>query len=139
MKLVKRRRENQLQINMTPMIDVTFLLLIFFMTVTQVSAVNKEQLQLPQLKGTLDQSEASLTVNVDPEGAVIVSGNIVTLPELATMLSTELGKVDNDPSRLTVVLRADRRGTCRTVNEVVEVLTRLDISRVRMAVEATAS
>ena len=53
MRLSKRHNPG-LQMNMTPMIDVTFLLLIFFMTVSQVSAVNKEQLELPQLKGSED-------------------------------------------------------------------------------------
>ena len=40
---------------MTPMIDVTFLLLIFFMTVSQVSKLNREQLELPRQQGTEEQ------------------------------------------------------------------------------------
>ena len=72
MKLSKHRRETLAKINMTPMIDITFLLLIFFMTVTQVSKINKEQLELSQQKGTEEQQEGVVTVNVTKEGQVIV-------------------------------------------------------------------
>ena len=45
------------QLNLTPMIDVVFLLLIFFMTVSQVSKINKERLDLPQQQGAEEQPE----------------------------------------------------------------------------------
>src|SRR6266550_3454000 len=116
---LSKHHGTKLDINMTPMIDVTFLLLIFFMTVNQVSKAQREQLALPQLAGSQDQSRESLVVNVDPDGEIIVSANIVRLPELIGIVSTELDKLQGDADRLTVLLRADRRGNCRTVNEIV--------------------
>lgn len=136
MRLSKRHNPG-LQMNMTPMIDVTFLLLIFFMTVSQVSAVNKEQLELPQLKGSEDQAESPITINVDEHGTIVVSGDRLTLPQLVAAVSDEIVKADNDPSRLTIALRVDRRGTCRTVNEIVTALAKLDVRRVRIAVEVS--
>jgi biopolymer transport protein ExbD len=59
----------------------------------------------------------------------------VALAQLVHLANDELAKVGQDPGRLTVVLRADRRGTCRAVNEVVALLVRLDITRIRIAVE----
>src|SRR5439155_10669642 len=136
MRLAKRHG-TRLEINMTPMIDVTFLLLIFSMTVNQVSKSQREQLPLPHLAGTQDQSQESLVVNVDRAGQIIVSANPITLPELIGIVSAELAKVENDSSRLTVLLRADRRGNCRTVNEIVTTLVRLNVNRVRLAVESS--
>jgi biopolymer transport protein ExbD len=136
MRLARRRHGTRLEINMTPMIDVTFLLLIFFMTVNQVTKAQREKVALPQLAGTQDQSQRSLVINVDRAGQIIVAANGVTLPDLVGILSTEIAKVDADASRITVLLRADRRGDCRTVNEIVTTLVRLNITRVRVAVEA---
>src|SRR5262245_5701974 len=136
MRLSKHHR-TKLEINMTPMIDVTFLLLIFFMTVNQVSKSQRERLALPQLAGTQDQSQQALVVNVDRSGQIVVAANPVNLAELVGIVSTELAKVENDASRLTVLLRADRNGNCRTVNEVVTTLVRLNVNRIRLAVEAT--
>ena len=136
MRLSKGRRGGKLEINMTPMIDVTFLLLIFFMTVNQVSKMNAEPLELPHLKGSQDQSEALITINVDQFGEIVVSGNRLTLAQLVSLVGAELRNNENDPTRIKVVLRADRRGNCRTVNEVVAMLVRLDIRQVRIAVRS---
>src|SRR6185312_7459539 len=97
MRLAKRRG-TRLEINMTPMIDVTFLLLIFFMTVNQVSKSQREQVALPQLAGTQDQSEQSLVVNVDRAGQIVVSANPASLPDFVGLVSAELAKVENDPT-----------------------------------------
>jgi biopolymer transport protein ExbD len=121
--------------NMTPMIDITFLLIIFFITVSQVSEVNRVQLELPKLKGSDDQLESNVTINVDQSGQVIVSGNKVSVPGLIAMVGKELARVGNEPSRLTIVIRADERGTSKTVNEIVTELARIQITRVRIAVE----
>jgi biopolymer transport protein ExbD len=136
MRLSKGRRGGKLEINMTPMIDVTFLLLIFFMTVNQISETNNEPVELPQLKGSQDQSEAVMTVNVDQYGEIVVSGNRLSLGQFASLVGGELAANANDPTRIKVVLRADRRGNCRVVNEIVAMLVRLDVRQVRIAVRS---
>ena len=138
MKLTKHRRSNQLLVNMTPMIDIVFLLIIFFITVNQVTEANRTKMELPTLQGSQDQSKSALTINVDEAGDIIVAGKTLSLADLVRVVSAELAGVENDPSRLTVVLRADRRGNCRSINEVIKLLTRLDIGRVRFSVEKPA-
>jgi biopolymer transport protein ExbD len=135
MQLSKHRREPTARINMTPMIDVTFLLLIFFMTVTQVSEVNKERVELPKQKGAEDQTPVELIINVTQEGDVYVSGERISLARLASLLGEQIADVGGDPNRVRVVLRADERGESRTVNEVVETLDKLLLKRVRIAVQ----
>jgi biopolymer transport protein ExbD len=135
MQLSKHRRAATARMNMTPMIDVTFLLLIFFMTVTQVSEVNKERVELPKQKGAEDQTPAELIINVTQEGEVIVSGETISLARLASMLGEQIADAGGDPDRVRIVLRADARGDSRTVNEVVETLDKLQLKRVRIAVQ----
>jgi len=135
MRLTRHRRATIAEMDMTPMIDIVFLLLIFFMTVTQVSELNKERLELPKLAGAEDQKHTTLTVNVDDSGDVLVSGNRITIAHLLTLVSIELAKLGDDPSRLTIVLRADERGNCRTVNQIVNALGRLQVTRLRIAVQ----
>jgi biopolymer transport protein ExbD len=135
MRLNKRRRTTLAEMNMTPMIDVTFLLLIFFMTATQITEVNKERVELPQQKGTEDQQPAMLTINVTEAGKIVVSGRVVSLAELMAIVSDELAKVEDDPQRLTVVLRSDARAKSRTVNAITANLGRLDITRIHLAVQ----
>lgn len=124
--------------NMTPMIDVTFLLLIFFMTVNQVSVVNKEQLELPIQRGSQDQSEATITLNIDAAGDIFITGERRGLPEVISLVSDDLHAHGNDPTRMNVVVRADRYGKCRTINQIVTALSKLNIHKVNIAVEASA-
>jgi biopolymer transport protein ExbD len=138
MRLTKHRRKTMAAMDMTPMIDITFQLMIFFMTCTQVSQLNNERLDLPQLKGSQDQQETTtITVNVDQDGEIKVSGRPFTVTELVNAVGDELAAAENEPSRIHVVIRADKRGTSRTVNEVVTALAKQGIQQVRIAVEAT--
>ncbi|MBW3599245.1 MAG: biopolymer transporter ExbD [Planctomycetes bacterium] len=135
MQLTKHRRQATSRMNMTPMIDVVFLLLIFFMTVTQVSEVNRERIELPQQKGVEDQKPAELIINVMEDGRIVVSGNTVTMPRLVAILSETLREAGGNPMQVDVVLRADARGTSATVNDVVETLNKMEMRRVRIAVQ----
>jgi biopolymer transport protein ExbD len=136
MKLSKRARPTLLELNMTPMIDVVFNLLIFFMVISsQVSNVQRTKLDLPKLPGAEDQQETTLTVNVASDGSIIVNTETISLTELVSMVSDALDRAGGDVNLVTVVIRADRNGVSRPVNEIVSALTRMQISRVRFAVE----
>ena len=141
MRLSKHRRKTSAAMDMTPMIDITFQLMIFFMTCTQISQVNKEkEVELPQLKeqGSTEQQEnVTITINVNESGEIKVSGRQMTVTELIASVGDELAAVENEPTRIHVVLRADRRGNSRTVNEVVTALAKLNIHHVRIAVVAS--
>ncbi len=120
--------------NMTPMIDVVFQLLIFFMTCTQVSKINKERLELPEQQGSQEQIESTLTINVNEAGDIIVSANKLTIAQLISIVGDEIALRGGDVAGIQVVLRADQRGTSKTVNEVVRALSQLQITRIRIAV-----
>ncbi|MCA9122933.1 MAG: biopolymer transporter ExbD [Planctomycetaceae bacterium] len=135
MRLTKRRRNTRPEMDMTPMIDIVFLLIIFFMTVTQVSKLNKEQLELPKLKGTEDQKPSVLTVNVTETGEIRVSGQTLSSGEFVSLVNRELRRAGDDPNLLGIVIRADQRGASAGVNAIVAALNNLQIKRVRIAVE----
>ena len=135
MRLNKRRRNTCPDMDMTPMIDIVFLLLIFFMTVTQVSKLNKERLELPQLKGMEDQKPTALIINVTETGEIRVSGRTLSIGDFVSLVNRELRRVGDDPRLLGIVIRADQRGASAGVNSIVSALNRLQIKRVRIAVE----
>ncbi len=137
MRLAKRRRKTRPDMNMTPMIDIVFLLIIFFMTVTQVSEVNKERLELARLQGTQDQQPATVTINVTREGQYRVSGRTVSLVQLVGLIGQELDRLGGNRQRLNVVVRSDERGLSRATNDVMRALSRLGVVRVFNAVESS--
>jgi biopolymer transport protein ExbD len=134
MRLAKRHG-TRLEINMTPMIDVTFLLLIFFMTVNQVSKANREKMPLPPLAGSQDQSDAELIINVDHENNLIVSPNYISLNELAGMVQERIRIAGDQPERLQVLVRVHRDADCRMANRVLAMLEKYKINHATVGVE----
>jgi biopolymer transport protein ExbD len=137
MKLSSFQKRKALDINMTPMIDVVFQLLIFFMTCSQVSEANREVLQLPKLQGAEDQANSEIIVNINQAGDVKVGADASTVPEVVAICLDEAARMHgNDPEQLKIAVRVDRRATCQTVNQLMEALAKAGITRVRLAVQS---
>ena len=135
MRLSKRSGSRLLRMNMTPMIDIVFLLLIFFMTVTQASRIKEEQLELPQQEGSRDKETSSLTIHIRQDGQLVMLGRVLQLDRLLTLVNEELARVDNDPRRINIELRVDQRGESRAANQIARSLEQLNIKRVSFAVQ----
>lgn len=135
MRLTKRKRPTRPNIDITPMIDVVFLLLIFFITVSQISKAQNDPVQLPKLSGTADQQPTTLTINIREGGELVVDGTVFTESALVGVIIRSLAAVDEDATRVRVVIRADQRALSGAVNRVVTALGRMDITRIRMAVQ----
>jgi biopolymer transport protein ExbD len=133
MRFSKRQRPPVPAIDMTPMIDVVFLLLVFFMTVSQISEVRRAQLNLPALKSDNEQSPTLFTVNLDAQGAMFVGGDPVSIAQLRQLLVQQFGQ--GNPQGEAVVLRADRHCNSRFVNEIVTDMSREGVRVVRIAVQ----
>ena len=135
MRLAKRRN-TRMQMDMTPMIDVAFQLIIFFMTVSAMSEANQVQMELPKQAGVEDERPKTFIVNVTSDGEMNMFGEVTNMGALVARVSEELVRVGDDPSRMHVVIRADERGTSRAVNEVVRALGKLRVTLIRIAVES---
>ncbi len=135
MRLTRRNRPLGFQMNMTPMIDVTFQLLIFFMTASQISQLDKEPVRLPELKGNVDKDKADLTINVTKEETIKIQGTIVDVPRIAEMVQEIIKSKPGGVTSVSIMIRADEKATSRTVNQIFVRLKRLGILESRIAVQ----
>ncbi len=105
-------------IEMTPIIDMVFLLLVFFLVATTFHQAEREmRIALPfaSSAGPISASLREIVINVDIDGNVIVGGRSVSDEDLRTMI--EQAVLTNPEQKVTV--RGDR-GTA--YGEVVRVL-----------------
>lgn len=96
-------------INMTPIIDMVFLLLIFFLVASQFAEEERElEVMLPTASEAqpLTQRPKELFVNIDKNGVFFVENRTMAADELEAVLRQAV--VDN-PTSQTVVIRADKR------------------------------
>lgn len=140
MRLSRIRQPAKIGMNMTPMIDIVFLLIIFFMTVSQITQTLDEPIDLAQVGPDGKPLEtATLTINLDISGQLIVAGNQYTTSELSRAIRTELQRLNNDPNRLKVLIRCDKDCPGKFINELNEELGKLKITRIRLSVEGAKS
>ena len=122
--------------NMTPMIDIVFLLIIFFMTVSQITQSLDEPINLPDVGPDGRPLETvSITINLDLDGNMIIAGQEYTLNELVNAVRKEIGRAGNSTEQLRTLIRCDRNCPGVHVNKLTQELGKLGISRVRLSVQ----
>lgn len=96
--MLKKMRRIGIAIDMTPMVDVAFLLLIFFMCTTQFKPPEKDKIDLPESNSEAKSPESDIiTIAVTKLPSVRViwrsGGNEVNREVAAADVSTQLGQV----------------------------------------------
>ncbi len=128
-------KEHVALIDLTPMIDVVFLLIVFFMTTAQFANMNKERLELPRESGERAAgSEAGIVVNLRANGEIIVAGAPVTLESLLRRVAAEITKAGSAQD-LDLLVRADRGASTAILNDIAEGLADRGVARWRLATE----
>ncbi len=129
----QRRRDEEVGINLTPLIDVVFLLLIFFMVSTTFERHGEIQLQLPSAdRDPSPAQQAWIDVLVDANGTYYVDGRelVNRRPEtLQRMLETVLGERSGQP----VLVRADANASHQSVVTALDVIGKLGVTSVSIA------
>lgn len=121
--------------NMTPMIDVVFLLIIFFLVASHLSEQDTQvELELPTAVSGVPQDEDAFqraTLNVPEEGQVIFSGRNVAAAELQELIQTLRANLGQD---LEVRIRVSRSVTYETVAPILDACAKAGIWNVTFAV-----
>ena len=140
MRLSKHRRATIAEMDMTPMIDIVFLLIIFFVV---TAAIEKEAVDETILlaksyyvRPPEKQDPRQITVNVGYRGAdstaISIAGNFLPLANLEGTLRNAMRKHGND---IPVVIRADGRVKFEHVEKVIDVVGKAGLYRVSMSAE----
>ncbi len=109
-----------ISIDMTPMIDMVFLLLTFFLVATTFHQAEREmQIALPEARASVPISAMlrEIVINVDREGRIIVSGRTVEPEALRTMI---VEAVKENPEQK-VTVRGDRAAAYASIVRVLDV------------------
>ena len=70
----KRQRRDMLAVNLTPLIDVVFLLLIFFMVSTSFTDLSELVVNLPEAEGETIEPDKGLDIIIAADGSMFVNG-----------------------------------------------------------------
>src|SRR5262245_15381838 len=124
---LKTHQDDLPAINLTPMIDIVFNLIIFFMVSTRFTEIERKvDLSVPQVGGTANLSEVQRgrTINIYRDGTLALDGKSVTLTELRSLLATAHRQYEG----LEVTIRGDGLVPYQNVAAVVTACRQAGIS-----------
>jgi biopolymer transport protein ExbD len=130
-------RRPVLELGMTPLIDIVFLLLIFFMLTSRFVVHEGIQVDLPVTdKPHSIAAQKTHRLTVRPDGVILFMGRSMTLPELGLFLDHQEETFLQTPFEIL----SDRRASVQTVVSLLELLrdrgtVRVSLSTVRATPE----
>ena len=116
MQLLNKKRR-RVTINITSLIDVVLLLLIFFMVSTNFIEQPGMKLDLPDSETASYSAGNDLEVIVQSDGDIFLNGNAITIEELRLQFK----QIAVESSEQSLLLKADKSVTHGTVMEVMDI------------------
>ena len=133
----KRRKGRRLgtRIDMTPLVDVAFLLLTFFMFTTSMSRPQTMEINLPPEKATVEVAQSNLlTIRVKEDGTIY--WNIADQPpvkveykDLRKLMTTQMAA---NPKLITLI-KVDRKGKYHMMVDIMDEMNMANIQRFSLA------
>jgi len=134
---LRQFRRKSLDINLTPLIDVVFLLLIFFMVSTTFNRETEISVDLPDAtETTLPTDEQSIEITISEDGRYYINQQLVINTQVKTLRSA-LTKVlgDRKSSHLTII--ADAKTPHQSVVTAMDVARQLGLVHISIATQQT--
>jgi biopolymer transport protein ExbD len=131
-----RSSNRSVVIDMTPMIDIVFQLLIFFLVTAQMAQQTRATLDLPKEKGeeSKETEQAGLTINVLADGSVVVNEDVLSYEALDRLVDEAIARAGG-VNELKPLVRADRTCDAAKLNEVFNRLSARGLTAIRLATE----
>lgn len=126
---MKFRQQHTLKaegLNLTPLVDVVFQLIIFFMLTSPFVMQPGVKIELPEIANAQEVESSPHEVRIDAHDATFFAGREVTKEELLF----ELGRIRDDDAG--VVIRGDAKATLGAVLEVWDACVSANIRRINI-------
>ena len=134
MKLRKQKRiEKALStIDFTPLIDVIFILLIFFMLTSNFIFQPGIRVNLPRAITSEALSEETVVISVTAENLMYLNGHLVTVSEIREELK------DFADARRAILIKSDEKASLGRVVKIWDICRQAGISKVNIATSQTS-
>lgn len=136
MRLVRKKSKTSQGLNLTSMIDIVFLLVIFFMVVSQFQKIELEKLELPRAEPaavTPPVKPSRLVINVHANGRIIIERAEYTSATLRALLQKETEYAKGRPPA--VLIRGDRTTPWKNIRNILRLCAEFGIYNADVGIE----
>ncbi|MEM6302625.1 MAG: biopolymer transporter ExbD [Pseudomonadota bacterium] len=129
----KRQVREELSVNLTPLIDVVFLLLIFFMVSTTFTRETQLSVDLPEATGLVrEEADQQVEVQIDERGDYRVNGRPLVDNRMRT-LQAAVYKIAQGDTTLPFIISADAQAAHESVVRAMDAAGQMGFSRLSIA------
>ncbi len=131
----RQQSEQGPDVNLTPLIDVVFLLLIFFMVSTTFNESSQLNIQLPEANGEQREDHQVLTLSIDAQGRYYLNRTQLVNSQLTTLkrvLQQSMGKKTNK-----LMISADKDTPYQFVVRAMDAARQVGINNFAIATKQT--
>jgi biopolymer transport protein ExbD len=129
----RRQSREELNVNLTPLIDVVFLLLIFFMVSTTFTRETQLSVDLPEATGSArDEADKQVEILIDEAGNYRVNGRALVDTSMRT-LQAAVYKVSEGDTTLPLIISADAQAAHESVVRAMDAAGQMGFSRLSIA------
>lgn len=119
------------KINVTPLVDITLVLLIIFMVTATVMVNPAIRVDLPRAAGAVPMSDTTLSLVLDADGRLFINGSPTTRKQAEARLRR---LVESDP-RTRVMIGADRSVQYQDVMDLISLVNKAGVKNFALNVE----
>jgi len=128
----QKKQKEDFDLNLTPLIDVVFLLLIFFMVTTTFEKETQLKIELPQASGEQKQVNKMLEISIDAKGRFFVNEQEVVNSGLET-IKKAIKQAAGDNNEPLLLISADGQATHQAVVTVLDAASQLGFVNITFA------
>lgn len=133
----RNKNPETLDVNITPLIDVVFLLLIFFMVTTTFQKDAELAIALPEASSEQQQPPEALELVIDRQGRYYLDGKELTNAQVST-LQNALNIASSGKKDRPLIIRADANVHYQAVITVMDIASKLGIVNLSLATSNSA-
>ena len=132
MRFSSRNPEEEVSINLTPLIDVVFLLLIFFMVSTTFDTTSQLKIRLPEASESQESKPPrQISLLIDASGNFFVNSRELTNTRSATLKAALMRSMEN--GKLPILIQSDAASPVQSLVTAMDVVGQLGLPQVSVA------
>ena len=132
----RRRRRQEPSVELTPLIDVVFLLLIFFMVSTTFVRETQLKIDLPEATAeAADREPDAIVLQVSPNGDYAIDDRLLINNEIDTLIRA-LREVSGGDSSRRIIISADAQASHQSVVRGMDAAGQLGMTKISLTTQS---
>jgi len=128
----KRQIKAEESVNLTPLIDVVFLLLIFFMVSTTFTKESHLEIDLPEAEGEpMPVAKVQIDVVVDAQGGYAINGKKLINSQLDTVRAA-LAEISGGETKMPFIITGDAKSSYQSIISLMDVAGQMGFVNISM-------